>query len=565
MITSENQRVEWKWMIALFAVALVVRIIGVDHGAIIGDERINEAAKVLTGRLVPDQHFYPPLLNYLTAILYGFMFAVGKVMGVWPDATAFRSQYFQDPTIFSVAGRVLVAAISALMAPIAYKFARKMKYEMGEALLISTVILLAPLSVYLSFMYKGDPALASFSLLTILLMVRKSQVPESWRLDIWLALSMVLALSFKHSFALNMLPLAIAYLVAIYPLVGVSGTLWSVVRIFLVGVITWPVLNIGIVLDFQNFLDFQKIQSVMSITEGATLSQSLGLLVERVFHLQSGLGLILPVLFLAFPLVANRTVQPRMLISIWLATIAGMILVAYLVRLRQPEHLWVSFFVVVAFFAALTLIEILRMHRAVGRILGAGVLALAIFGCLGLWQQTLARPITQEIASVIQENYSVRKIATGIPLPTVPQSRIAQDYEVARHQRTANKYDIELPPLSAERIIPLNSPNSQFILPLPNPMSGLENARDEDLVGNIRPYAWPPQIADWTLDAWLADGVDVFVVSNLPYLMHETSSVMLRAFYQDLNERCKVTAEFEPRKPLFLERKTIIMDCSMRP
>ncbi|MDC0737794.1 phospholipid carrier-dependent glycosyltransferase [Cognatishimia sp. SS12] len=552
----------WGRLIALFLFAFLIRLIGVDHGAVIADERINEAAKVLTGQLVPDQHFYPPLLNYITAIVYGAMFAIGKVFGVWADATAFREQYFQDPTVFSVAGRCLVAALSALSAPIAYVFARQLRYSAREALVISTLIVLAPITVYLSFMYKGDPALATFSLLTVCLMVRKIADVNSVRTDVLLAVSMALALSFKHSFALLMGPLALAYLYSVFPLLGLKGTFKSVGRIFLVGAIAWPILNIGIVLDFQNFLNFQKIQSVMSISQGPTLFQALVLLVERMLHLQSGLGIILPILFVLLPYAAPRNEYRRMLLSIWAATIVGMVFVAYLVKLRQPEHLWVSFFVIVAMFAAVTLVELARKFQSAGRAIGVATYIVALVGCFGIWQQTLAAPITSEIASVIEARFADRKIATGIPLPTVPQSKTAQEYEFARLQKTAEKYQVELPPLSQERIVPADSPNKQFILPLPNPMSGLEDTTDEDLIGIVRAYAWPPQINDWTLDRWLADGVDVFVVANLAHAMTENSSLMLRAFYRDLNDRCDVAAEFAPRKPLFLERDTVILDCA---
>ncbi|MFY0597531.1 MAG: hypothetical protein JXQ85_13960 [Cognatishimia sp.] len=546
----------------LFTIGFAIRTIGVDHGAILGDERINEAAKVLTGQLVPDHHFYPPLLNYVTAVVYGGMFAIGKVLGIWPDPTAFRAQYFIDPTIFNVAGRVLVAAIAALTAPIAYWFARRMDYSKLESLFISAFLLVTPISVYLSYIFKGDPGLASFSLLSVSIFVIKVKSGVSPKLDVALALVMVLALSFKHSYLFLMLPLAVSYLACVIPSIGAIETLKSVLRIFITGLIAWPILNIGIVLDFQNFLAFQKVQSVMSITSGGTFVEALQLLWSRMIHWQSGIGVILSILFATFPLVALGTKAPRALIAAWGAVVLGMVLVVYLVRLRQPEHLWVSYFVIMVLFAGITLVEVTRLLKPLGVFVGATALGIALVGCIGIWQQTLARPMTQDIAASLTARYTDRKVATGIPLPQVPQSRVAQDYEFSRHQKTAEKYKISLPPLSEERIVPLDRAGTQFILPLPNPMSGLENARDEDLIGNIQPYAWPPQITDWRLDAWIEDGVDVFVVSNLAFLRTETTSDMLRAFYNELNERCQIAERFHPRKPLFLERETVIMDCA---
>ena len=216
----------------------------------------------------------------------------------------------------------------------------------------------------------------------------------------------------------------------------------------------------------------------------------------------------------------------------------------------------------VAFYGALTLIELTRMVKAVGVVVGAATLAMLLIGCIGIWQQTLARPITLDIADELEQGFADRRMVTGIPLPGVKQSRDAQDYMVARLQRTADKYQVWLPPLSPERIVAPDAPDTRFILPLPNPMYGLEDATDEDLIGNVQAYAWPPQIEDWTLDNWLADGVEVFVVANLAHATTQSRSDMLRAFYQELEKRCDIAAVFTPRKPLFLERESVILDCA---
>ncbi|MDO6725743.1 phospholipid carrier-dependent glycosyltransferase [Cognatishimia sp. 1_MG-2023] len=560
MNSSTTPRSEWAILFGLFLAAFAIRLIGINHGVVLGDERINEAAKVLTGQLVPDQHFYPPLMNYLTAVLYGALYAVGKVTGVWADSAAFRAQYFQDPTIFVVTGRALVGFIGALMTPISYRIARLLNLTRTEALVVAIFAALAPISVYLSYIYKGDVPLATATLWTVLLLIRKYQTPNLKRVDIALGIAMTLALSFKHSFIFLMAPLFVAYVAVMLPHLGAKGLLASIGRIFFTGLVLWPILNIGIVLDFETFLAFQKIQAVMSITEGATLYDALTLLGQRMIHWQSGLGFVMPLAFLAFPLLAPRFNQPLNLIVIWLAVVAGMILVAYLVRLRQPEHLWVSFFVVVQLFGALALIQLTRFIKPLGVMATAAALALAQIGSIGVWQETVARPIAVDIAEHLKTHFPDRKAVTGIPLP-IQQSRPAQDFEFARVEATAAKYEVILPERAAERRVPENNPEAYFILPLPNPMSGLENASDEDLKGNIQAYAWPPQQEDWTLDAWLAEGVELFVVSNLPYLQRETSSTMLRAFYQDLGARCAITAQFAPRKPLFIERHTVILDC----
>ena len=88
-----------KWVgtvsvLVLFTVAFLLRAVGADYGYFHGDERINEAAKVLTGQLVPEQHFYPPLINYLNAIGLAGLFGLGQPAsrraGLWDLAIWLR-------------------------------------------------------------------------------------------------------------------------------------------------------------------------------------------------------------------------------------------------------------------------------------------------------------------------------------------------------------------------------------------------------------------------------------------------------------------------------------------
>ncbi|GAA6207079.1 hypothetical protein NBRC116601_03720 [Cognatishimia sp. WU-CL00825] len=563
MNNRSGSQMEWRILMALFFAALAVRVIGLDHGVVLGDERINEAAKVLTGQLVPDQHFYPPLMNYLTAILFGFVYAVGRLIGTWPDAAAFRAQYFTDPTIFLVSARALVAAIGAISAPLFYRIARQLQFSKFEAVVVALFAIIAPISVYLSYIYKGDIPQASATVFVVLCLIQKWNSPDSRMQDFCLGLALTLALSIKHSFILLMLPLFVGYIAVFWPHLGKARLMASLSRVCITGFVLWPLLNIGILLDLENFLNFQKIQAVMSITEGASLLDALVLLVERALHWQSGLGLLMPIAFAVFPLLAHRAPYAGVTLMIWLAFIAGMVLVAHLVRLRQPEHLWVSFFVVMQLFGALTLVLFARVLRPLGWAMTGTAAILAMIGCIGIWRETLARPIANDIAVYLQTQHAGRKAVTGVPLP-LQQSRAAQDYEFAIVDRTAAKYNIALPERAEERRVAPDAENAYFVLPIPAVMFGLEDATDAELEGKIRAYAWPPQEIDWTLDNWVDDDITLFVVTNLAYLQNETPSEMLRLFYNDLATRCAVAIEFAPRKPLFLERQITVLDCAKK-
>jgi len=78
------------WFVVLFLVALAIRCIGLSWGGIDSDEDISDPAKVLTGQLIPTYHYYPPLLNYLTAAGYVVLYAIGIPMRLWRTTAEFR-------------------------------------------------------------------------------------------------------------------------------------------------------------------------------------------------------------------------------------------------------------------------------------------------------------------------------------------------------------------------------------------------------------------------------------------------------------------------------------------
>ena len=110
--------------LGLFLLAFALRALGADYGYFHGDERINDAAKVLAGQIVPGQHFYPPLITYLNGLAFGGLFALGLPLGWWGSPGEFRAQYFSDPTVFYLTARYLTAVIGALIAPLFFAIGR---------------------------------------------------------------------------------------------------------------------------------------------------------------------------------------------------------------------------------------------------------------------------------------------------------------------------------------------------------------------------------------------------------------------------------------------------------
>ena len=67
---------------ALFGLTLAIRLIGIDWHGYHPDENPRAAARVLAGDLTVES-FYPPLFDYLIAVAYVALYAIGRVASWW--------------------------------------------------------------------------------------------------------------------------------------------------------------------------------------------------------------------------------------------------------------------------------------------------------------------------------------------------------------------------------------------------------------------------------------------------------------------------------------------------
>lgn len=552
-------------LVLLFILAFAVRVVGVDYGYFLGDERINDAARALGGDLVPRQHFYPPLFNYLNAVAFGGLFVFGKVFGVWADGGAFRAQYFTDPTVFFVTARVVTAACGAALAPLGFLIARDLKFDRKAAIWVALLVSLSPIAIYFSYIAKSDIPLASAVMWVVLIFLAQSQTPGSNRLAVFLGAAIALTLSFKQSVVFFLTPLFVAQIVLLVPVLGLGRYLKQLTVSILTLGLLWPILNIGIVLDFQNFLEFQKVQAVISVQGNTEWWSGLPVLILRALDPQAGLGWILAPLFLFVPVWLARTPSDlpnrRTLKALWWATLSGMVLFALTTRDRQPEHFWIYFFVVAALLASLMVIDLMKRHRFIGLGFAGAALVLSGVSIVQLWQQTLAQPVRVEVSQILKRDFPERNVMSMIALD-IHQTQAAQAFEFQRADRLAAKYEISLPPRAAERYLTADASGSQFIIDFPTTLFGLEDASEEDLKGKVKPYAWPLQPEEWQLSYWVAQDIDVLVVSDLVHQRARARSALLRNFYSEVAETCQLHATLDPVKPLFLEREISIFDCS---
>ncbi len=566
---DSHEKRRYLTLVLLFLFGFTLRAVGADYGYFHGDEPIAAAARVLTGELVPGQHFYPPLVNYLHALGFAGLFVVGLISNWWDGTEGFRSQFFEDPTVFYVTARLVTAAIGALVAPLFYMIARRVGLAPRFALLVGVAGALFPLGVFMSHIAKGDVALATAIVAMFWAIIARFDTERPVKWDVLIAVFVVLAMSFKQSSLFILLPSAIGVSFLVWRAEGALALLWSLLRIVLTGVILWPILNIGILLDFQNFLEFQRIQTVMSLRTDDGMSVGVWTLFERIWMPVLGLNPVFAIVAVAFPIiVATRRCELRhkpVLIVIWVSLLAATLALAVISGARQPEHLWIANFAGFTFLSVIALASLIQATDRRFQIGGSVVLALGLVGMLiGAAipiRQAVATPLRTLTDAFIAEELADEMIMTMVDIG-LPQRREAQALQLARWDRLAERYSVTMPELAEERLIQENVPGSVFYLAMPTVMYGLEGVDEDDVDFVVQPHAWPPQREEWQLDYWTEQGFEIFLVSNLQFNLDEIDSQLMRAFFHDMVERCEVEMNFVASKQLFLERDVTIFRCS---
>ncbi len=555
--------------LCLYLIALVLRASGADYGYFHGDERINDAAKVMTGQLVPGQHFYPPLINYLNAVAFAGLFTFGLGTGMWSSPGEFRAAYFEDPTPFYLTARYTTAMISALMAPLFFAFARQAQLKTPIAVWIGLMGALFPLGVFMAHIAKGDSALAVAIVWVFFCLWKRVETKHPKRWDFMTGLGVVLAVSFKHSAVFILGPLAIGWIIILLRREGMQSCLASALRAGVGVLILWPILNIGILLDLENFLEYQEIQSVMSVQEGEGFAVGLTTLAARSLDLYWGLNPVIALLVLLTPLglLARRVIylpNRDVLWVIWGSLMVGSLMTAYITGSRQPEHLWIANFAGFLLLACMVLGSAAAVAERGWRIaalsVGGVATLLAVVGAAVPVSQAMAVPVTEDLEAYLNRNFGADRILTSQPLG-VQQHALAQDMELQRLDRLAKKYNVELPEMAPERLIRNTNPNALFYVNAPSAMYGLEDVDEEDVNYEVKAHSWPLQKEEWQLGYWRDKGFRILVVRDLDYLLTEVSSDLMRDYYQSVAEQCLAVKTFEARKPLFLERPVTVFEC----
>ena len=553
---SEPRALCGRWGLALvLTLAIVVRLTGLLWGGIYFDEAFGRGAKILSGQFMPDQFWYPPLLDYLNAVAYAALYGLGRVLGVWSDTAAFRNQYFENRTPFILTARLVTALLGALAAPLAVLIAREGRLPWRAALLVGVMMAVMPAGVIQSHVVKSDIGMTTALLFAIWAFGHKLAHPDSRWADLHFGFASALAVSFKHTalFLLAGLWLGMFVSMAVAPGRTVVTAMASLVRAGLSAAIAWVPMNFGLLLDMHSFLYFQGMQQKIA-QHPSSVRTFLRFVLPELAGTFSGATLSALVAGVAAPLVR----RDRVTFWVWLATALGLGVVASIIGSRVHANLILPFASQFYLLGSLTAVNLLvrpGAMRAVGAMATALILGQAMIGSCVFLRQALspsnfwyARQALERIA--VRGQTRIMASFPGIRLG-LPRSAAVEREENRREIRLAAKYGITLPPLPAERIGERSGGTAGYHIRGYCWNGGLENIA-EDEFSEIKPFIWSLQHDEWELQGWLDQGYSVFVVENEPWAL-TTVPEFVRRFFEDVRRRGRLVAYVPNRRPLLWE------------
>lgn len=551
---------------ALFLGAFALRLVGLDWDGQHPDENPAAAARVLSGQLSVSS-FYPPLLDYLTAIAFAALYVIGLALSWWSSIDSFRAAFFDSPAIFYITGRIVTATLSAFVAPLTFLLAITHGAGRRGAILAGAVAAFIPGSVFWANVAKSDVALAPAFLFVIVAASLLVERPSDRKRQILLGLAVALAVSVKHS--------AIFFVGPFLLMTMVSSRYWQPKPVPIDAWITsavaaallWIPLNIGIVLDPQAFLDAQAVQTSMSLRR-AEFGSSIGATLTALTSADAGIPLYLLLLWLVavmliafFPTGMAKRFRIVMLTFAGATALATAILI-YLGGARQPTNLWLPYATLVAVFVIVCASAFIDRSATRMQMIAASFVVTLCFAAfvarlIPIIHQSLLPANGAGVAAAIKSEVRPGSaVLSAIDLARwLPMSPASVTEPHARHERLARKYNVQLPP--SQQPLPPERADSYTVMPFPFVFGGLE-AIAPDQVKTVIAYAWPLQPEEWRVDYWRGRGYR-YVVADAPGRDHPVAAY--RAFYRELDASCRTIAQVPATKPLYWEQDMVIYDC----
>jgi hypothetical protein len=315
------------WLAAILLLAAVLRLIGLGHSLpfIYNPDEANIMARGLSIAQDPNPHYflYPSFFFYLLFGVMGGLFVLGRLMGWYENLGAFEARFFENPTDFYLAGR-LIGVLSALLTIVlTYHLAAK-HFGRNVARAASLFLAVAYYHVRDAHYLKHD---VPVGLLVIVAFVAFDRAMERKTTGSYLLAGLAMGIAFAtHYYAIFLAPV---FVICHWVAVGLK----DIKKIVLAGVasaVTFFLLSPFVLLDLPVALDHMREnrQVVMdrSLDAGTAFFPSLP--AYAMFLAEQGLGyVLLGLTVIGFILLVRRE---RVKLVIWGAfPVFFLILISY--------------------------------------------------------------------------------------------------------------------------------------------------------------------------------------------------------------------------------------------
>ncbi len=299
------------WLPGILLLAAALRLYGIGHGLpfVYNPDEANILARALSvaRSLDPEYYLYPSFFFYLIFAVMGGLFVAGSLLGRYESLAAFEARFFEDPTDFYVAGRVLVVVLALATIVLLERLVSKhFGKTAGRASAFFTAV--AYFHARDSHYLKHDvPA----GFLVALFLWAMDRALERKTLSSYLLAGVVLGIAFATHYYLIFL--APAFVLCHFAYRG-REAFSRLAAAAAASALTFFLLSPFVILRFPTALEHMRANRQVvvdrSLSAGAGLFPSLGLYVE--FVIEQGLGYILAALVLfGFFLLARR--EPKSL------------------------------------------------------------------------------------------------------------------------------------------------------------------------------------------------------------------------------------------------------------
>jgi hypothetical protein len=165
-------KVDW-FIYSILLVAFLLRLPGIVDGlpAVYNSTEHFLARTALfmgaTKSLDPGFYIYPTLYTYLLLGIFGFLFLLGSLVGIFEDQYDFAVQFLSEPSFLYAFSRSINVALSLLTMFVLYRFLKN-QFNVTTARIGSTIMTMSYFLIRYSSYATSDTLLILFSTLTIL-------------------------------------------------------------------------------------------------------------------------------------------------------------------------------------------------------------------------------------------------------------------------------------------------------------------------------------------------------------------------------------------------------------